>query len=108
LYGRTDGADQNDRGDDRHPGGDASATGRERTAYTRRFDATADIDGSHARNSTGSAVRDPPSQASRCLEGGSSPYVHSTVLGLCGFVNQVTIPSRSAARSRYSNRTKDN
>jgi len=36
-----------------------------------------------------------------CLEGGSSPYVHSTVLDPRWLVNQVTIPSRM--RLRYSN-----
>ena len=44
---------------------------------------------------------DPRCSAPRCLEGGSSPYVHSTVLGLRWLVNQVTIPSSMTAC--YSN-----
>jgi hypothetical protein len=82
LYRCADGADQNDRGDDSQPGGDAGAARSDGATGARRLERAADIGCAHVRNSTGDAAGDSPGQASRCREGGSCPYVHSTVLAL--------------------------
>ncbi|MGZ8749048.1 MAG: hypothetical protein ACXWZ2_19145, partial [Mycobacterium sp.] len=71
-----------DRRDDCESGRDASATRCHGAPDARRSQGASELSSAHTRNSAGDAVRDPPGVASRCLEGGASPYVHSTVLGM--------------------------